>query len=150
MANTNSTDTLIGEKSVVEGNIISKASLRVEGKIVGDINCEGDVVIGKNAEARSNITARNVINAGTIIGTVKTRSMLTITSSGKLHGDIHVKAFTMAEGGVFIGACTMDLSPAADKAKQTDQQRTLQKVEKIKKTDAVKEVQEKNQAAAGH
>lgn len=117
--NPNETDTIIGESSRIEGNIITKASLRIEGQVEGDIETEGDVTIGKQGEAWSHIKARNVLNAGTIRGSVNTKGELTITESGKLYGDIHVASLSIANGGQFHGTSVMDEVDAA-----TDQMKT--------------------------
>lgn len=105
--NPNETDTLVGEGSAIEGKLISKASLRIEGKVTGDIVCEGDVTIGEQGAAASNIMARNVYAAGSIQGSVTTNGVLEITSTGKVFGNIHVRSLSIAEGGVFQGMSRM-------------------------------------------
>lgn len=101
------TDTLVGENSVLEGALHSKASLRIEGIMRGDIRCDGDVTIGKNGQAYSNITARNVIAAGQIEGSIETKGMLTVTSTGKVVGKIEVAKLAISEGGIFNGTSEM-------------------------------------------
>lgn len=107
-ANPNETDTIIGEGSKVEGKFSSKAGLRVDGQIDGDITCAGDVTIGPKGEANSHIRARNVFNAGTIRGGVMTEGLLSITESGKLYGNIRAGALSIAKGGVFQGESQME------------------------------------------
>lgn len=102
------TDTLIGENSVLEGSLHSKASLRIEGVLRGDIHCDGDVTIGKNGHAHSNITARNVVAAGHIEGSIMAKGMLTVTSTGKVQGKIEVAKLSVAEGGIFEGVSQME------------------------------------------
>ncbi len=106
--NPNTTDTLIGEGSVFEGRIKSEASLRVEGQIIGDIECLGDVSIGEHGVAKSNILARNITIAGTVNGNVNTKGTLSITETGRLNGNISAGSFIIAEGGVFLGNSKMD------------------------------------------
>jgi cytoskeletal protein CcmA (bactofilin family) len=118
--NPNMTDTLIGEGTIVEGSITSAASLRIEGHVTGDIHCTGDVTIGEKGLAASEITARNIINAGTIRGAVKTSGKLTITSTGKVHGNIHVAKLVIADGGAFEGTSKMELKPAQANDKSAD------------------------------
>src|SRR5690606_5739962 len=105
--NPNTTDTLIGEGSTFEGRIRSDASLRVEGTIIGDIDCVGDVTIGENGQAKSNVTARNVTIAGIVQGNVNTRGLLTITSTGQLLGNTLSHSLIIAEGGIFQGVSKM-------------------------------------------
>lgn len=109
-----STDTLLGEGSRFEGRLQSKASLRIEGEIIGDIDCEGDVAIGESARARSNITARNCIIAGTVHGNVTARSTLTLTATGRLFGNTQAASLIIAEGAVFEGSCKMESTCAPE------------------------------------
>ena len=102
------TDTLIGEGSRFEGNMNSRASLRIEGEIKGDIECEGDVTIGEKGVAYSNITARNAFIAGTVHGSVSTSEVLNITETGKVFGTISSKTIHIVAGALFQGTCKMD------------------------------------------
>jgi Integral membrane protein CcmA involved in cell shape determination len=97
----------IGEGCTVEGNITSKGNMRIDGKIVGDIVCEGDVSIGASGSAESNIAANNIHTAGAIYGTVAARGQLVITRTGKVDGNIQARSLRIAEGGVFQGTSKM-------------------------------------------
>lgn len=109
----NSTDTLLGEGTQFEGNLNSEASIRVEGSIVGDIECKGDVTIGDNGNAQSSITARNVIIAGKVKGNVNAAEKLTITPTGQLHGNAMSKKLIIDDGGIFMGNSQMHSSAAS-------------------------------------
>ncbi len=101
------TDTLLGEGTAFEGRIKSKASIRIEGRVVGDIQCEGDLTVGEKAMVESNILARNITIAGKVKGDVTADSKLAITSSGQLFGNATSAAFTIEEGGIFTGSSRM-------------------------------------------
>lgn len=103
----NMTDTLIGEGSIFEGKIKSEAGIRVEGQIIGDIECAGDVTIGENGIARSHIKARSVILAGQVIGNVSVTGKLTIKASGKLQGNLSAMELSIETGGIFQGTSNM-------------------------------------------
>lgn len=124
----NSTDTLIGENSVFEGKIKSEASIRIEGQIQGNVESSGDVIVGVHGVVKSNITARNAVLAGTVHGNVTVTDKLTITSTGKLYGNIGAQSFVIEEGGVFQGSSKMDRVQASgqggstDNVKETEQQ----------------------------
>jgi cytoskeletal protein CcmA (bactofilin family) len=102
-------DTLIGEGTVIEGKLITKSSIRIEGTINGDIDCAGDVIIGEKGAAHSNLFAKNVINAGMIQGSITAKELLTITRTGKVLGNIHAPSLSVAEGGTFQGMSRMDM-----------------------------------------
>lgn len=104
----NTTDTIIGEGSSFEGNIKSDAGLRVEGQIKGDIQCQGDVTIGEKGLVHSNISARNIIIAGTVHGNVHATNKLSINAKGKLYGDIVTHTLCIEEGSIFEGTSKME------------------------------------------
>lgn len=103
----NTTDTLIGEGSVFEGKIRSDAGVRIEGQITGDIECEGDVTVGEKGVVHSNILARNIIIAGTVHGNMHAKNKLSITSKGKLYGNMVATALSIEEGSIFEGTSKM-------------------------------------------
>lgn len=108
----NMTDTLIGEGTIFEGKIKSEAGIRVEGQMVGDIDCAGDITIGENGKARSDIKARNVVVAGHVTGNVAASGKLTIKSSGQLHGNLSALELSIESGGIFQGTSKMDAKDA--------------------------------------
>jgi cytoskeletal protein CcmA (bactofilin family) len=104
----NMTDTLIGEGSLFEGKMKSEAGIRIEGQIIGDIDCIGDVTIGENGVARSNIKARNVILAGQAFGNVTAKGKLTIKATGRLDGNLSALELSIESGGIFQGSSKME------------------------------------------
>jgi len=101
------TDTLIGEGTVFEGKIRSEAGIRVEGRIIGDIECTGDVTVGEKGVLYSNISARHVELAGTVHGNVTAQGQLTIRSSGRLYGNLTAQRLNIEAGAVFQGSSKM-------------------------------------------
>jgi cytoskeletal protein CcmA (bactofilin family) len=116
----NSTDTLIGEGTVVEGKLLTKASVRIEGQVHGDIECLGDVIVGEKGMAHSNLFARNVVNAGVIQGSITVKEKLAITKTGKVYGNIQVPSLHIAEGGLFEGVSHMD--PKANQERKAERE----------------------------
>lgn len=105
--NPDSTDTLIGEGTSFEGKIRTEASIRIEGNIIGDITSGGDVIIGENGVANSNISSRDLVLAGQLNGNVEVRGKLTIGSTGVLNGNIAAASLIIESGGVFNGSSKM-------------------------------------------
>lgn len=113
-----STDTLIGEGTQFEGNIKSEASIRIEGRITGDIVSNGDVTVGDQGTANSSISARNVIVAGVVRGNVMAKEKLTITATGQLHGNTSSKTLIIDDGGLFMGNSKMETAKAKNPEKE--------------------------------
>ncbi len=132
--NGNYTDTLIGEGTTIDGRLFSEGGLHIEGKFIGDIECSGDVTIGETSWVQSNITARNVINAGTVEGSITTSEELQITETGKVRGDITAHSLNIVQGGIFQGMSRMEEKrdhAAANKKKAEESMPQIGKVEKL-------------------
>lgn len=113
------TDTLIGEGSIFEGKIKSEASIRIEGQMLGDIECDGDVTVGEHGKAKSNINARNVTIAGIVHGNITTHGTLTLTGTAQLFGNMQASSLIISEGALFQGMSKME-SKASAGAKEKD------------------------------
>ncbi|MBD2844928.1 polymer-forming cytoskeletal protein [Paenibacillus sp. IB182496] len=98
-------DTVIGEGSLFEGTLNSAAGMRIDGQVVGDIECAGDLLIGVSGSVRSRITARNVTVRGRVAGSISAQGKLTIAASGRIYGDLTTSVLTIEEGAIIEGEC---------------------------------------------
>ncbi len=73
--------TIIGEGYTLTGEINGSSVIRIEGKIIGNINVDGGVVLGEKGNVEGNITSRSVIIYGTVHGNVIS-SQLEIKKTG--------------------------------------------------------------------
>lgn len=105
-------ESILGKGIQIEGTVQSKGSLRVDGKVQGKIDSDGDIMIGQGASLHADIDAANVTIAGDVTGNVKCSRRLEILSSGKLRGDVCVGSLVISEGALFSGASEM--APAVD------------------------------------
>lgn len=100
-------DTIIGKETVINGTIEAKGVLRVEGKVTGQLNTNGDIIVAANGMVEAEIKCRNISIAGTIRGDVESAGVLEIAPSGRLYGDISVAKLAIEDGAVFQGECKM-------------------------------------------
>ena len=106
-------DTLIGEHTVFTGNIETEGSIKVLGKVEGDIRANGDVHMEASARIQGQIFGASVYIAGRVDGNIIARGLLHLQSTARLFGDIEVGSMVTDEGAVLQGACRMVESPAA-------------------------------------
>lgn len=116
---TTTSDTIIGEQTLIEGHLVTHNDLRIEGQIHGDISVTGDVLIGTKGSVRSILTAHNVTNAGLIDGGVRVTGTLTITNKGQVNGEIHASSLMISAGGLFNGKCLMSTNESPQKNEAT-------------------------------
>lgn len=97
-------ETILGAGTLIEGDIYTKGSLRVEGQVKGNIKAEGDLFIGEKGVIETEVEARNVVIAGTVNGNITASQKIEILPSGKLTGDIRTRILKIEEGAFFSGA----------------------------------------------
>jgi cytoskeletal protein CcmA (bactofilin family) len=109
-----STVTLIGEGSVVEGELFAPADLRIEGEMKGKLRSDGEIVIGERGYVRSHLHARDIIIAGRVEGIVRAEGTVRITSTGSLHGTVQASTLVIEPGAVFQGNSEVLQQPQED------------------------------------
>lgn len=106
-SNPNAFDTLIGKNSVITGKIESSGLTRIEGKVVGDIILEGNLIVGQDSYVQGNIKAVNVEIYGNVTGNVDVEDALTLHETAVLQGDVNIKTFIVKGSASFEGSCKM-------------------------------------------
>ena len=101
--------TLIGEGCTIQGNITSKAYIKIDGKIIGDLTVEGGVILGENGHITGNVRSNEVIAYGKIEGDVHADS-LHLKSSCSILGNIETQSLQIDSGAVYQGGVTMQKS----------------------------------------
>lgn len=111
---------LVGEKSVVEGNFNASENTRIDGEVKGNVTCKGKICIGAKGKVTGNIVSDGIMVSGDVLGDVTSTGKVEITSTGKITGDIQAKVLVIDENAVFNGRCNMtggkaEASDAAEK-----------------------------------
>jgi cytoskeletal protein CcmA (bactofilin family) len=97
----------IARGTVLEGKIITKGDIRIEGKVIGTVTCDAKLVIGENGSVEGIVDARNAYIAGTVKGQVIVRDLLQLQEKGNIHGDIYTQKLSVQIGATFTGNCRM-------------------------------------------
>ncbi len=100
-------NSIIGEGSVFEGNFYIHGSLKIDGKFEGEIKTEEQIIIGETGKVKTNIAARRVIVAGTIIGNITATEEVHILETGRVLGDITTPVLKLESGVVLNGKVTI-------------------------------------------
>ena len=95
--------TVLGRDDALSGRLVLKAGGQLLGNFSGQVECEGDLLIGPEAHVEADIRSARVTIAGFVRGKVVASSRLKITSTGRLEGDAKVGALVVQEGGVHKG-----------------------------------------------
>lgn len=103
---------VIGEDLTVEGNIISKGEVQVEGEVKGNVHGTS-LVIGDKALVEGGVVADDVIVRGRIIGSIRGHRV-TLQSSSHVEGDIFHQSLAIEQGAYFEGKSRRSDDPISD------------------------------------
>ncbi|MDR2490191.1 MAG: polymer-forming cytoskeletal protein [Spirochaetaceae bacterium] len=101
-------DTILSDDIDFTGTITFEKSFLVRGRVRGEINATGILLIDENAIVEANIRADVVIVRGTVTGDIVAGKSLEITASGTLKGDINTPQVHLHAGCLFNGRCGME------------------------------------------
>lgn len=119
-ADPNHLDTLIGKAVVVEGKLESSGDVQINGQFTGEIEVEGDLIIGEQAKVKAEIAATNAYVAGEVEGTIEAKEKLEILETGRVTGNVTSQALSIEPGGILKGSSEMqEISEEEPTAKPT-------------------------------
>jgi cytoskeletal protein CcmA (bactofilin family) len=100
-------ENILGETSVVRGDLKADRGFRVDGKLEGSIESAAAVIIGARGQVKGDVHGSDIIVAGRVHGNVVAMGHLDISATGRVEGDISAKSFRIETGGVFRGTSHM-------------------------------------------
>jgi len=104
--NTPKIETVIGSETELEGNVHTKQSLRVDGKVKGEVKAIS-VIIGEFGIVTGDVTATNVTVAGKVKGNITARESIELLPKAQILGDIRTTKLVISDGACFEGNCQM-------------------------------------------
>ena len=99
---------IIGVGTEITGEILSNGDVRIDGKLKGNIQTKGKLVIGPTGVIIGDIKCKNADVSGKIDGKVAVSELLSLKSTSKIHGDIITNKLSIEPGSIFTGTCNMD------------------------------------------
>jgi len=107
---------LIGHGTTVEGRVRSQGSVRVDGRVIGEVNAYQSVSIGASGEVEGNISAKSITVGGKVRGNLSAQEKLVFLEKATILGDIRAAKLVIDEGATFDGKCSMTSTGAAKSA----------------------------------
>lgn len=107
----NGTLSLVGAGTTIEGKVKTDGSMRVDGKVIGDVTAKANVTVGGTGVVEGTVSAANIALAGRVQGTLIATEKLVLENKSVMRGDIRASKLVVDEGAIFDGQCAMS-SPA--------------------------------------
>jgi cytoskeletal protein CcmA (bactofilin family) len=110
MDNNAAPQSVISNEIEIIGTIKGSGSVRIDGKLEGELHCTGDAVIGKSAQIKGNIVVTSATIEGAVNGNITAKDRIEMKSTARVTGDIRAKRLSVEDGVTFIGRSEVNSS----------------------------------------
>ena len=100
-----SINTILGKGSSVTGDLRINGFVRLDGDIDGNLETDGNVIIGDNARIRGDVKAKSVIISGIVVGNIIAQEGIKILSEAAVLGDVISRKVQIDDKATFNGKC---------------------------------------------
>ncbi|HEX3597475.1 MAG TPA: polymer-forming cytoskeletal protein [Polyangiaceae bacterium] len=115
---------VIGQGTVVRGNVRGDGSLEIYGRVDGDVLVTGDVTLGDQASVRGDISGARITIGGTVVGELRGSEAVLLERTAQVTGDITAPRVGIEEGARARGALRTE-EPAAQSTGRAEQRRAV-------------------------
>jgi len=105
--NTSSAINMIGNGTIINGDIQSKSDIRIDGILKGSVKTEGKLVVGTSGVVEGDVFCSDADISGEIKAKITVSKLLSLKSTSKLNGDIITNKLSIEPGASFSGSCSM-------------------------------------------
>lgn len=112
-------DTLIGQGTVIKGDLVFTGGLHVDGKIIGNVQAEKGsealLILSEFGQIEGDVKAPNMVLNGEIIGDVFGSNRVELAPKSRINGSVYYNLIEMAIGaevnGGLVHESTENLAP---------------------------------------
>lgn len=98
----------VGHGTVLTGETVFQAMLRVDGHLVGTVSSDsGTLIVGTNGKVDANVSVSAAMINGTVNGDIAASEKIQLGRTAKVIGNIQTPRLIIEEGAVLEGGCTM-------------------------------------------
>jgi cytoskeletal protein CcmA (bactofilin family) len=97
----------LGEGTDFKGVLAFEGTVRIDGKLEGEIITDDTLIVGERAIVNAEINVGCIAISGKITGNITAKERIDIHSSGEVYGNIQTPILTIEEGVIFQGHCEM-------------------------------------------
>ena len=143
IAQFNDVSAFVGENVEFEGTINYKGTVRIDGRLTGEIHTEGTLIVGQSAVVAAKVEAGTVVCQGKLVGDIVARENIQLMSPAVLDGSVKTPSLSMEEGVLFNGTCVMSSKSEAEARASSSEafKRSLSEAEaRASSSEAVQEI----------
>jgi cytoskeletal protein CcmA (bactofilin family) len=98
-------NSIIGENSTFKGDLTVTGFFRIDGDFQGTAQTEGRILVGRHGRVKGNLTARDIVVGGIVMGNLSATERITMLSTALVVGNVYAPRIQMENGVVLDGSC---------------------------------------------
>lgn len=109
----------LGEGIAIKGKIEGSETLRLDGRLEGEIDLKADLIIGPSAEVHARVHARTISIEGRVDGDISADQKIDLIRTARVEGTLKAPAISVAEGASFEGKIDMSMRKSSSQGRAT-------------------------------
>jgi cytoskeletal protein CcmA (bactofilin family) len=101
-------NTLLGNGSEFEGKLTFEGTVRINGKLSGEIFSDDVLVVGEGAEINAEIEVGVIIVQGNVTGNIRAKKSVELHAPARVRGNIETPSLFIDKGVTFEGHSKME------------------------------------------
>lgn len=97
----------LGEGTDFKGILTFEGTVRVDGKLEGEVYTKDTLIVGESAVVAAEINVHTIVISGIVRGNINATGKIEVHRPGKLFGNIKTPSLYIEEGVIFEGNCAM-------------------------------------------
>lgn len=97
----------ISKGTTFTGDIASEGSFRIDGKLIGNIQTSGKIVLGESGAIKGDVTCQAADIEGFFEGKLIVENQLNIKSTARINGEVNTGQLMVEPGADLNGTCQM-------------------------------------------
>ena len=97
----------LGEGTDFKGILTFEGTVRIDGKLEGEVYTKDTLIIGESAVVAAEINVNTVVVSGMVRGNITATSKVEVYRPGKIFGNVKTPSLFIEEGVIFEGSCSM-------------------------------------------
>lgn len=114
MPEVNDQISVVASGAAWKGDVQSENSIHVYGRVEGTLQAREDIWIAQGAEVNATVTARRVIVAGTVGGTIRASERFEALAQGVITADVTAPTYVVHEGANINGQVRMSSAESSE------------------------------------
>jgi cytoskeletal protein CcmA (bactofilin family) len=133
--------TSVDASSELEGRLSCKQTLRIDGWVKGEVECERTVLVGDGARVFASITAEEVQISGVVEGDITARRKITLQRTAAVQGDLTTPGIVIEEGAKLKGRIVIGTDTDTDTDAATESKQAPEPAKEVEKAQAPRKAQ---------